>query len=75
MGELYDLNLDRGERFDRREAYPEKFEQFRSELDRIVQAHRDLAVRFPPAVVEMGAEALGALQALGYTEESKREEE
>ena len=73
LGELYDLDIDRAERFNRREAYPEKFEEFRSELDRFVQAHRELAVRFPPGVVEMGAEALGALQALGYTEKDAEE--
>lgn len=66
-GVLFDLQIDAGERFERRAAYPEKFEELRARLDSTVRAHSTLAARYPVSEVELGAESLGALQALGYT--------
>ncbi len=69
QGALYDLSLDPRERFDRLADYPEMVRQLGQRLSASVEANSELARRYPPGAVEMGAETLGALQALGYTGE------
>ena len=65
---LFDLKIDPDERFDRKDDFVELAVHLADLM--LVQEERNqaLAVRFPPSEVEMGAGALGAMQALGYVD-------